>query len=399
MDEFSDKVIRQKEHLLVAKEEIRNVFREMHSQIQIREDELLEEIDRRIQELEFEFENNKDTLVKLFKAKEDTHVFLKDNEFSDVLPNTLQKLQCKLDTLEQLITHNAHIEIIWNISNFQASLNSICKILKFGTYNHKLVPKWGTVNKGREERDLSMPHGIAVDERDNSILVADTLLKCVKVFNTEGMFVKKLSQPAREYWDIVVWQEATFVSHNTGIIKFDTSTGLECGELDTNREIRGLAICDEGLFACVRREFKILVCDQHLNILNEIQLKTPFMTELTLTMAVKLRNYSLYVLFLYSQYSIQLFDMCGTFLRVLVSEKEAPFSRFFSLDSIGNVILTDNNLYKIKVFNNSGELVHVIGKMGWSPGEFLKISGIAVNSKNEIYVCDEGSPDRMLQCF
>ena len=399
MEEFSSKVIHQKEQLLLAREEIKIVFSDMYSQIKTREEELLEEMDRRIQELEFEFESNKDTLYKLFKAKEDTHFFLKDNEFSDVLPNTLQKLQCKLDNIEQLITQNSQIEIIWNISNFQNSLNSICKILRFGSYNHKVVPQWGAVNKGTGDGDLSMPHGISVNERDGTILVADTFLRCVKMFDHEGQFVKRFCEPVREYWDVVLWQDATFVSHSSGIIKFDSATGLVCGELETNREIRGLAICDEGLFACVRRDFKILVCDPHLNLISQIEIKTPFSTERTLTMAVKLRNYSLYVLFLYSQFSIQIFDTCGTFLRVLVSEKEAPFSRFFSLDSLGNVILTDNNMYMIKVFNSAGELVHVIGKMGWAPGKFLKISGIAVTSKNEIFVCDEGSPDRMLQCF
>ena len=149
MEDFSAKVIDQKEQLLLAREEVRTVFSDLSSQIKTREEELLEEIDRRIQELEFEFESNKDTLCKLFKAKEDTHFFLKDNEFSDVLPNTLQKLQCKLDNIEQLITQNSQIEIIWNIPHFQNSLNTICKILKFGSYSHKVGPMWGSVNKGR----------------------------------------------------------------------------------------------------------------------------------------------------------------------------------------------------------------------------------------------------------
>ena len=399
MDAFVEKILSHKDQLLRAKNEIRSVFSEMYTEVKRREEELLEEIDRRIQELEFQFEGNKGTLCKLCKAKEDAHLFLKDNEFSDVLPNTLQKLQCKLDTLEQQISQNAQIEIIWKTDAFQTCLRFICTILRFGTYNHKGTPKWGCVTKGTEEGELSMPHGVALDDRNGTILVADTFLRCVKVFDREGVYVKKFCHPAREYWDVVVWHDATFVSHSNGIIKFDSISGQECGELETNREIRGLAVCDDGLFACVRRDFKIIVCDPHLNAVREIQLRTPFMTEHTLTMDLKLRNYSIYVLFLYSQYSVQLFDMCGAFIRVLVSAKEAPFPRFFSLDSVGNIVLTDNTLYEIKVFNSSGELQHVIGKMGWGPGEFLKISGIAVTSKNEIFVCDEGSPDKMLQCF
>ena len=399
MEGFAGKILTHKDQLLQAKDEIRLVFGEMYTEVKRREEELLEEIERRIQELEFEYERNKGTLCKLFKAKEDAHIFLKDNEFSDVLPNTLQKLQCKLDSLEQQISQNAQIEIVWKTVSFQTCLRSICTILRFGTYNHKATPKWGCVTKGTEEGELSMPHGVAVDERTGALLVADTFLRCVKVFDREGAYVKRFCNPAREYWDVVVWHDATFVSHSSGIVKFDSMTGQECGELETNREIRGLAVCDDGLFACVRRDFKIIVCDPHLNLLSEIQLRTPFMTEHTLTMDVKLRNYSIYILFLYSQYSVQLFDMCGTFLRVLVSAKEAPFPRFFSLDSVGNIVLTDNTMYVIKVFNSAGELQHVIGKMGWGPGEFLKISGVTVTDRNEIFVCDEGSPDRMLQCF
>ena len=399
MERFSEKLTACRDQLLQGKEEVRTVFSGLYAELKRKEEELLEELESRIRNLELEFEHHKSTLGKLFKAKEDTHFFLKDNEFSDVLPNTLHKLQSKLDKLEQQITQNARIELVWNTVGFQTSLQAICTILMFGTYNHKMVPKWGAVSKGRAEGDLSMPHGFVVDENSGTILVADTELRCVKVFSREGEHIRSFSEPSREYWDVVIWLDSAYVSHSSGIVKFDSRTGLECGELETGQEMRGLAVCDDGLFACVRRECKIILCDPHLNLLNEIQLKTPFMTEHTLTMAVRLRNYSMYVLFLYSEYSVQIFDMCGLFQRVLVSAKQAPFPRFFSLDSIGNVLLTDNNLYEVRVFNDSGDLVHAIGKMGWSPGQFLKISGIVVTGRNEIFVCDEGTPDRMLQCF
>jgi len=72
------------------------------------------------------------------------------------------------------------------------------------------------------------------------------------------------------------------------------------------------------------------------------------------------------------------------------------FGEFFkpfdlSLDSEGNIYVTDSGNHRIQKFSPDGEYLTSFGRKGQGPGEFQIMGGIAVDNKGRMYVTDRST--------
>ena len=74
------------------------------------------------------------------------------------------------------------------------------------------------------------------------------------------------------------------------------------------------------------------------------------------------------------------------------------YPRFFCLDLSWNILISDCDHHCIKIFTQSGEFIHSIGREGNKKGEFIKPHGIAISNSGVIFVVSD-NPNYSLQCF
>ena len=129
------------------------------------------------------------------------------------------------------------------------------------------------------------------------------------------------------------------------------------------------------------------VFDKNLNFLKRIPLKSPHFTADTKTHSIRLYENSMYVMFGGSDYCLQVFTQDGQLIRGVIRSSDIQYSLFFSLDQIGNIIVADCSGHQIKIFSNSGQLIHTISNDTLTEDHKLSYPrGISVDKQNNIVV-------------
>ena len=78
--------------------------------------------------------------------------------------------------------------------------------------------------------------------------------------------------------------------------------------------------------------------------------------------------------------------------RKSAKHKEEMFQNIVSLviDSANNIYILDKKAANIKIFNENGNFLKIIGRRGEGPGEFMRPENVALSPDNELYVYDSG---------
>ena len=86
--------------------------------------------------------------------------------------------------------------------------------------------------------------------------------------------------------------------------------------------------------------------------------------------------------------------------RISVCTREGKFVMSFktkypptciAADACGHLVITSSDAHVVMVYTAKGELVTEFGKFGDQPGEFNTPTGVTVDNKGNIYVCDTGN--------
>ena len=95
------------------------------------------------------------------------------------------------------------------------------------------------------------------------------------------------------------------------------------------------------------------------------------------------------------EHNVKVFSLEGKLLgHVGVGQGNVPgafeFATYITLDSDGNVYVTDTLNCRIQVFDPNGKYARTVGGNGDTPGMFTRPKGIAVDSLGDLYVVDSG---------
>ena len=261
-------------------------------------------------------------------------------------------------------------------------------------YSLKKQPVLAVGKEGRNDNKLMNATGLALDEVNRLIYIADWLNKRIQVVSFEGKFLKRFGQDIlKEPWGIAVTEDNVFVTDSDlhALLQFRKKDCKLVRRTGTEGAGEGQLGVPQGL--CSDYNGDVYVAEsgndrvsvfskqlQFLKCLGTQQLKYP--------VDVKVTPNSLVILD-WSPNCIHFYSRSGDLLSSCVTQGEdgmvySPF--FFCLDSAGNILITDFEHHDVKILSPSGHLIHKIGKKGSERGEFRCPCGICVSELGTIFV-------------
>ena len=261
-------------------------------------------------------------------------------------------------------------------------------------YSLKKQPVLAIGEKGSNDNKLDYATGLALDEVNQLIYIADWLNKRIQVVSFEGKFLKRFGQDIlKEPWGIAVTEDNVFVTddHLHALLQFRKKDCKLVRRTDTEGAGEGQLNVPRGLCSDYNGDVYVADCGnnrvsvfskqlQFLKCLGTQQLKTPFDVKVTPNSLVILDR---------SPNCIHFYSRSGDLLSSCVTQAEDGMVHdpyFFCLDTAGNILITDHERHDVKILSPSGHLIHEIGKEGHGRGEFRYPHGICVSELGTIFV-------------
>ena len=315
---------------------------------------------------------------------------LKQLETPTKLPNPIFKCS-KLEELQSIIIEFGEVRE-WEVPD-----NSLKK--------EPVVTAW---KRNNTENELKAT-GIAIEEDNKVIFIADCVNCRVQIVSFEGQFMTRFGEDTLKLpWGITVSNEHVFVT-DTGLhalLQFNRNsyelvmrTGTEGSEDGQFNSPRGLCIDYNGdVLVADRDNNRISVFSKELLFVSNIgigQLKYPTDVQLTPDSVVVVLDWSPKCVHFYSKN--------GHLLNSCISQGQGHDClvyqpRFFCRDLAGNIIISDHGSHRIKIVSQSEQLIHKIGRKGEEIGEFLYPFGICISKLGTIFVVSN-NPNFSMQCF
>ena len=262
---------------------------------------------------------------------------------------------------------------------------------------------------GMAPGELWYPHAIAIDS-DDRIFVTESFFQShgrVSVFSEKGEFLTCFShQDMRELWGIAIHGDNLYVTdkkvHSIFHFKIETDfplvakRGTKGQQVGRFNDPRNLAVSNNGdvyVADCSNNRVQILNSSLlHPRILTQQRIHYPHDIKLTADEVYVLCNDNPCVL---------VFSHAGERLRSLVSrgyQMQVTYPSFFCLDSAENIIISDWESYRIKIFTKEGNLLTTIGEEGEQAGMFVLPTGLAITKELNLIVVSQNK-NSVLQIF
>ena len=218
--------------------------------------------------------------------------------------------------------------------------------------------------------DLKNPYGIAVS-RSGLIYIADSGNYCIKIFNSNGEFLKKIGGPGSKGTGLNFPQgiavddngDIYVVDSNNGRIAIFNTGGELKGSIGTIGGYPGAFYTPKGIF--LHRDGRIYVANT--------------------------RNHIIYVFDKSTRKLLQSYGLLGedpAGLKKGSMEYRFRLPTDIAIASNGNIYVLDSKHGKIKVLDNEGKFLFKFGENGSEIGQLNSPEGIVLDSKQDVYVCD-----------
>ena len=272
-------------------------------------------------------------------------------------------------------------------------------------YSQKTQPILTAGMKGEGDKQLNGA-GLSLDEVNEKVYIADYGNSRVQVLSFQGEFLSHfgeevLSGPCgisvtdnhilvTDYGNQSLFQ---FCKNSHQLLNRACGKGSNEGQLSSPR---GLSVDWNGdVFVADQSNHRVSVFSnllQHKQTIGQGSLLHPKDVKLTTDKVVVLDR---------SPNCIHFFSRSGDLLTSCVSQGRdqgclVRYPWFFCLDCEQNILVSDWGLHAIKIFSNSGELLHSIGRKGNGKGEFIYPYGIAISNSGILFVLSE-NPNYCLQ--
>ena len=241
-------------------------------------------------------------------------------------------------------------------------------------YSPKNAPIVTAGKRGNGDNELNAT-GIALDENNKLIFIADWGNSRVQIVSFKGQFMTRFGQDTlKRPYGITVSDEHVFVTDIGlhALLKFDRNSyelvirngtqGSKDGQFNSPR---GMCIDYNGdVLVAERGNNRVSVFSKDLIFISNIgieQLRDPTDVKLTPDRVVVVLDRSPKCVHFYSKN--------GHLLSSCISRGEGPDClvyqpTFFCLDVAGNIIISDRANHRIKIVSQSEQLIHTIGREG-----------------------------------
>ena len=251
---------------------------------------------------------------------------------------------------------------------------------------------------GRADNELYLPAGLALDEANQLIYIADSNNCRIQVVSFEGKFLKRFGQDIlKKPWGIAVTSDNVFVTDQDlyALLQFRKNDCKLVRRTVTKGAGEGQLVFPCGL--CSDYNGDVYVADygnnrvsvfskqlQFVKCLASQQLQTPVDVKVTPDSVVILDR---------SPNCIHFYSRSGDRLRSCVTQGEDgtvcdPW--FFCLDVAGNILITNTLCDDVKILSPSGHLIHKFGEPGQERGEFEFPYGVCVSESGIVFVASWG---------
>ena len=263
--------------------------------------------------------------------------------------------------------------------------------------------KWGT---GVNELNA---RGLAIDESNEFIYLADYWNKRVQIVSFKGDFIKrfgqdKLSRP----WGIAITSEYIYVTDTVlhALFQFNKNNFELLNRTGTKGQTDGQF--DKPTGVCTDNSGDVFVADSGNDRVcifsNDFQFKSKLgIGQLDRPSDVKLTPDCQVVVLDRSPKCVHFYSRDGHLLSSCVSRGEGPECLvydpwFLCMDPAGNIIVSDWGNHSIKIISKHGHLMHTIGREGDGIGELMHPCGISVSKSGIIFVVSRNA-NFSIQCF
>ena len=376
------------------KEKTRDAFKQLHNLLLIKEEELLKELDRVVVNTRQELKEKREVLQELQGAKESTERELTKNKLKGVLEKNLRNLEDQIREELSKPLNVTWVEVEWKREQLEQSIAGVSKVIKmkerpFRTedYSLKLRPAWS--HEGTGSSVIENPRQLAIHTKSGNIFVADRTTNKIQVFDNTGHYLYHIPTHPGSI-GLCLSDKFIFVTTNESkLAKIQISNKKTAKSVVTENRVWGMDI-SSNIYGCEYYNKSVIVFDNNLNFLKRIPLKSPHFTSDTHTYSIRLNENTIYVMFDWSEYSLQVFSQDGQLIRGVIRSSNINRSYFFSLDQIGNIIVADYWEHQIKIFSNSGLLIYFISNDSQTEVQKLyRPRGISVDKQNNIVVAQE----------
>ena len=244
-------------------------------------------------------------------------------------------------------------------------------------YSLKKQPVLAVGKNGTANNELYDPRGLALDEPNQLIYIADCFNSRIQVVSFAGKFLKRfglaiLKSPygiavTKDHVFVTDWSLHALLQFGKKDYKLVRRTGTCGGGEGQLNYPRGLCIDYNGdVYIADRGNNKVSVFSKDLNFQKHLGTQ-----QLWYPLDVKVTPNSVVVLD-YSPNCIHFFSRSGDLLRSCVTRRKDGMvygPRFLCLDTAGNILITDWERHGIKILSPSGQLIRELGNQGHGRGE------------------------------
>ena len=251
--------------------------------------------------------------------------------------------------------------------------------------------------------------GLAIDESNELIYVADYGNQRVQIVSFKGDFIKRFGEDKLKVpCGIAITSEYIYVTDIRlhALFQFNKNSFQLLNRTGTEGQTDGQFDGPAGL--CTDNSGDVYVADCGNNRVcifsNDFQFKSKLgIGQLNSPTDVKLTPDCQVVVLDNSPECVHFYSRDGHLLSSCVSRGEGPKylvhePSFLCMDPAGNIIVSDRGNHSIKIISKYGHLMHTIGREGHGIGEFRYPYGISVSKSGIIFVVSSNT-NFSIQCF
>ena len=396
VDKLERKLIDLSEQVELKKEEVRSNFQQLHGLLVVRETFLLREMDEIVIRARQAITEKRATLQDLYTARENSERDLTRNKLKKLLEKHLRAIEDEIGEEVARGVNVGWIELDWKIEQLEQSVIEVCKVVTLKErpltridYSVRKCPVWS--HDGTVSGEITDPRQLTIDDKTQNIFVTDYAAKRIQVFDGEGNHLYQISTPPYPI-GITLSDEYIFVTTRDKLVKIEKSNNQSIKSVETENRVWGIDTnTNTDIYGCEEINQSIVVFNKDLKFLKRIKLRTIRVTSDTRTRSIKLYEDKMYVMFVdwFSSlpFPLQIFNLKGGLVKCLIKGNEIRHSSFFTIDRLGNIIVTDCWENQIKIFSKEGDVLHTITS-AMLPGdqEFDCPRGVAIDKQNRIIV-------------